>query len=55
MYFSSFVLTELMIALDMRRFLKNVYSVFRAGDNPAVGFAELADDISSTSSSSPTE
>ncbi|KZV73515.1 acid protease [Peniophora sp. CONT] len=26
-------------------FLKNVYTVFRAGDSPAVGFAELADGL----------
>ncbi|KZV73510.1 acid protease [Peniophora sp. CONT] len=26
-------------------FLKNVYTVYRAGDNPAVGFAELADGL----------
>ena len=32
---------------SMRRFLKNVYSVFRASPGPAVGFAELAGSASS--------
>lgn len=31
------------------RFLKNVYTVFRAGDSPAVGFAELADGLNGMS------
>ena len=47
---SSLNLIRLTIASYLCRFLKNVYTVFRAGDSPTVGFAELADNLQSASS-----